>query len=40
MIGRLFCLIWAHKRVFMFTNGAERAVFHCERCPWVRADES
>lgn len=40
MLGWFFCRLWAHKRVYMFTNGASRAVFHCQRCPWIKADKA
>jgi hypothetical protein len=40
MFGAIFCRLWAHKRKFMFTNGVGKAVLHCERCSWVKADTS
>ena len=39
MIGRLFCIIWAHRWHYMFTNGNSRGVFHCSRCATVKADK-
>lgn len=38
MIGKLWCLIWAHKWMYIFTNGQSRAVFGCQRCMKVKGD--
>jgi hypothetical protein len=40
MLGRLFCILWAHHWVFMFSNGRSRAVLHCTRCMAVKVDNS
>lgn len=38
MLGRIFCLVWAHKWHYMYTNGANRAVLHCQRCTSIHVD--
>jgi hypothetical protein len=39
MIGRVFCLVWAHHWAYMFTNDHARAVLHCTRCAKIWVDK-